>query len=242
MNKRLTIIIFTISSFFIYGQKTTFEKNVNYKARALTQVFNENDNSLTLKSEDTISRVDIFNDDYSNSIEVNNIETKIDLNELPIGEFIVQAKLGKKHIIMYLTKSETNLLQPPNIEIILNEDTEDIKKKPDDSLLKKAEEKSEKITAGYWIVYERYARSGSSKSMRLESKEVVAEMISKNQLELSTEIGKNNKLIVYEVYDTSKFMREQIKNRQYFKSSDSKIFNIEPYYSSTKQNYQVATK
>jgi len=54
MNKRLTIIIFTISSFFIYGQKTTFEKNVNYKARALTQVFNENDNSLTLKSEDKL--------------------------------------------------------------------------------------------------------------------------------------------------------------------------------------------
>ena len=217
MNKRLLILVFMIFNLLIYGQKTTFEKNVNYKARALNQTFNESTDSLFLKSKKTISQVDIFNKDYMKSIAVNGNETKIHLGELPLGRFIVQARLDRKRIIMYVTRTEA-LEEKPKIVL---------------SQPKKPTKTSKKRPTAYWVVYETKSGSGSSKSMSLENEEAVSKMISKNKLELSTEIGKNNTLVVYEVYNTSKFMRKQLRNRNYFKSPNSKIFNAEPYYSST---------
>ena len=94
-------------------------------------------------------------------------------------------------------------------------------------------EESSKKPVSYWVVYESVGGSGSYKTMSLERKDDVAKMISKNKLEINTKIGKNNKLVVYEVYNISKFMRKQLRDPNYFSSSKSKFFNVEPYYTSS---------
>lgn len=236
MNKKLTIFIFMIFSLFIYGQKTTFQKNINYKAKALQQNFNEKNDSLTLSSDKIISRVDIFNDDFMRSIDVNGNEAKIDLSTLPLGEYIVQARLGKKRIIMYAVRSASNNQEPKISESIINEKaTVAIIENP----VEKSNDNAGSVRTSYWVVYERNSRSGSHKSMRLEDHNIVSKLISRNKLELSTDIGKNNKLIIYEVYDTSKFMSNQLKNPKYFNSTESNIFNVTPYYSSKLQNSNI---
>lgn len=230
MIKNFCILAFTLFSVCIYGQKTTFQKNANNRAKGLEQILNKKGDSLTLRSEKTISQVDIFNDDYMKSIDVNGNETKIDLSTLPLGKFVVQARLDRKRIVMYLErheffkeKTELNVSEESTIASTI------IEEKSLESP-KKTTTKPEKKPVSYWVVYESNSGSGSYKSMSLERKEVVSEMISKNKLELNTEIGKNNKLIVYEVYNTSKFMRKQLRNPKYFNTSKSKFFNVDPYY------------
>jgi len=88
----------------------------------------------------------------------------------------------------------------------------------------------------YWVVSESNSNFGSTKSMKLEYKEDVAKLISKNKLELKSDIGKDNKLHIYSIYDKSKFMNKQFRNPEYYKSAEnSKFFNSEPYYTSNKK-------
>jgi hypothetical protein len=88
----------------------------------------------------------------------------------------------------------------------------------------------------YWVVSESNSNFGSNKSMKLEYKEDVAKLISKNKLELKSDIGKANKLLVYSVYNKSKFMNKQFRNPDYYKSAEnSKFFNTEPFYTSDKK-------
>jgi hypothetical protein len=66
--------------------------------------------------------------------------------------------------------------------------------------------------------------------MRLEYKDDIAKLISKHKLELKSNVGKNNKLIIYEVYNTSKFMPKQLRNPIYYKTEASTFFNVVPIY------------
>lgn len=206
MIKNVFILILTFFTLFSYGQETTFQENDNYDARELKQIFNKKADSLILESESIIRQVDIFNENFMKSFVVNDYISKIDLSILPLGEFIVQARLGRKRIIMYIFRSGV------------------IENKPI-TLIKKE-------VAYYWVVSEINTGSGSNKSMSLERKDVVNRLISKNKLEQKTKIAKYNKLTIYEVYNTSKFMRKQLRTPTYFKSSMSNVFNVIPYYSS----------
>ncbi len=216
MNQRLSILIFIICSLYAYGQKTTFEKNVNYRAKDLKQSFNEHNDSLILKSDKLISRVDIFNENYSRSVYVNSNETTIDLGSLPLGEFIVQARLDRKRIIMYATRSESSNLKSkitkPKAVMVSKTTTEENHK------------------TRYWVIYENNSNSGYYKSMGFKDKETISQMIDRNKLEMSTKIGKDNKLAIYEVYDTLEFMRRQMRNPEYINSASSEFFNTTPYY------------
>lgn len=238
MKKHFCVLIFTFFTVFIYGQRVTFQKNINNRAKALEQSLNKTGDSLILRSEKTISQVDIFNEDYMKSININSNEAKIDLNTLPEGRFIVKARLGKKRIVMYLKIHES-------IKNIKNTDLATLKETDIASVEIEAEKLSDSIatrqknsdkTVSYWVVYESNSGSGSYRTMSLERKDEVENLISKNKLELGTKIGKNNKLVVYEVFNTSKFMRKQLRNPKYFSSSNSKVFNPEPYYASPNQN------
>lgn len=223
MNKKLTISILILILFSIvaYGQKITFEKNINYKANILLQGLNKAGDSLILDCKNKeIRQVDIFNDDFSERIDVYNNKTKIDLKKLPIGNFVVQAIVDKKLIVMYLKKHEDI--------IVSNSNQEPIDKTT--KLKSNKASKKEKVLY-YWVVSESNSNFGSSKSMKLEYKENVAKLISKNKLELKSNIGKDNKLIVYAVYNKSKFMNKQFRNPKYYKSAEeSKFFNAEPFY------------
>lgn len=225
MNKRLTILVLITFSLLSYGQVTTFQKNINYKARILNQEFNQDKDSLTLTSDTVISQVDIFNDDYMKSMNVNENEAKIDLGTLPLGEYIVQARLGKKRIIMYVTREEPTPLKLEVTEPKLNS-----------KLNATTSKKSPKIR--YWVVYENNTTS-YYKFMGFKDEASLSKMIDRNKLELSTEIGKNNKLAIYEVYDTLQFIRRQKKNPEYINSTSSEFFNTTPYYSSSNLNSSI---
>lgn len=205
MMKHLFILILTAVTMPIYGQITTFQENDNYDARELKQIFNKEADSLILKSETIIRQVDIFNENFIKSFLVNDYVSKIDLSILPSGEFIVQARLRQKRIIMYIFRSGV------------------VEEKPLTLTRKKA--------SHYWVVYEINSGSGSNKKMSLEKEDVVNRLISKHKLEVNTTVAKNNRLTIYEVYNPSKFMREQLRKPAYFKSSNSTIFNVVPYYS-----------
>ena len=236
MLKNIFILAFTIFSLVAFGQKTTFEKNVNPEADILEQRLSDNGDSLLLNSKRTIRQVDIFNEDYMKSIVVNGNTSKIDLGNLPIGDFIIQARIGGKRIIMYVSRIESSIQNPELNKLELNKHSgitsiqnRDINIASDTSAIDK---KSKKSPSAFWVVHEINTNFGSSKTMSLEDEIAASKMIALNKKEVNTEIAKNNTLIVYEVYNPSKFMEKQLKRRKYYKSSQSIYFNVNPYYSS----------
>jgi hypothetical protein len=70
--------------------------------------------------------------------------------------------------------------------------------------------------------------------MKLVQKESAERMILKNKIEHNSASGKLNELIIWEVYDTTKFMENQVSNPDFVYSSSSDIFNTSPYYSTKK--------
>lgn len=239
MIKFFCLLLFILLSSFSFGQVVVFQKNDNSDARELEHSLNKNADSLILKSEKIIRQVDIFNEHYMQTVMVNGNESKIDVGNLPIGEFIVQARLGRKRIIMYLVNNEPIESKVEDPKIVTS--TSKVEHSDHSSILgtKKLTKKRDKVRSLYWVVYEKSTTSGTYKSMSMENEEEVSRMISLNKLELSTEIAKNNTLLVYEVYNTSQFMRKQLRNATYFKSSESDVFNVVPYYTSKRANELV---
>ena len=222
-----------------YGQQITFHKNLNYKANTLDQRLNKEGDSLLLESKtDQILKIDIFNEDYSESIAVGSYKTKLDLTMLPLGNFVIQAKLDQKWIVMYLEKKDDFNIDPEHLKTTQKDlelssshqklNAKDTKRlTPIHKPLKTLEEDD---TFFYWVVTESNSSFGSRKTMRLEYKDDIQKLISKAKLELKTAIGKNNKLLVYEIYNRSKFMTRQLRNPEYYKSETSTIFNVVPVY------------
>ncbi|MEY8848025.1 hypothetical protein AB9K26_04380 [Psychroserpens sp. XS_ASV72] len=231
MKTKFYVIILTLFSVFSYGQSVFFQKNVNHKAKYLEQHLTINNDSLVLvSSKKPIIQVDFLKEDYLKSIDVNSNTAKIDLSILPIGSFIVQARVGKKRIVMYLDKrldiDESLIDNEVKLSTLLKAKLPKIKK---------AKKIDKNTKTYYWVVYESNNNFGSSKSMSLEYKDEVQELISRVELELKSEVGKNNSLLVYEVYNKAKFMKKQLRNPKYYKSKHSKVFNAKPYYSTKKQ-------
>jgi hypothetical protein len=231
MPKTTYILAVMLCSILSYGQQITFHENVNYRASKLQQSLDSTGNYLLLESKDQpISQIDIYNDDFSQSIHIQNKKTKISLKSLPAGNFVIQAKIDKQFIIMYVEKNE-------DTQIASSEQNIEEKAVNDTSLqLKSIPTKEKKSPLYYWVVYESNSNFGSSSSMRLEYKDDIAKLILKNKLELKSNIGKANKLIIYEVYNKSEFMNKQFRNPKYYKSADaSKFLNAEPLYASNSE-------
>jgi hypothetical protein len=205
------------------------QPNINYKARNLKQGLNKSADSLILESsKKPIRQVDIFNEDFLESVDVNSHKTKIDLNMLPAGNFIVQARVGKKRIIMYVQKRDSAIMAYSKREL-QNQDSIDssIKLKS-----KRKNNKNRKVIY-YWAVQKSNSNFGSTKSMKLVYKDEISDMIEKNKLELQSDIGKDNTLLIYAIYDKNKFMKKQFRNPKYYRTvRKSKFFNVVPYYSS----------
>ncbi|WP_033961087.1 hypothetical protein [Psychroserpens jangbogonensis] len=275
MIKNTYFVAFLLCTILSYGQQITFHKNVNHRASLLEQSLNTDRDSLILESKSKqIQKVEIFNKDYSERIDVYSNKTKIDLKTLPEGNFVIQAKLGEKWIVMYLEKNEDLKMTSSNQKKQdLNYGGLASKHKPHEILFSDQKEQelnyegltskrksyeiassdqneldigfegltskhtSNKIakqnnSAYYWVVSESNSSFGSSKSMRLEYKRDLAKLILKNKLELKSNIGKNNKLLVYEIYNRSQFMTKQTKNPKYYELKKSELFNVVPIYAS----------
>lgn len=237
MIKKYSLFVFIIITLFSHSQDINFQKNDNSTATELlvVQKLNKNGDSLILESEKLkIRQVDILNDDYFETIKVDSIKTKIGLNELPLGNYVIQARIKKHWIVMYFEKTK-NLEKGLNIAENRNKtklnlvsiEATDLK---NDSINSK--QNHYKKSTMYWVVYETNSPFSTTKTMSLKYPEEIDNLIAKIKLDVKSKSGENNKLLVYEVYNTSEFMSMQLKNRLYYKKTKSDYFNVIPLYSS----------
>ncbi|WP_299227333.1 hypothetical protein [uncultured Psychroserpens sp.] len=233
MFKHFCLQLFMLFTVSLFGQEITFQKNTSYAARKLKliQKLNASGDSLILESEKKqIRQVDILNDTYLESIDVNSNAGKINLKKLPLGNYVVQANLGRHWIVMYLEKKE-----PINASLTETK----VNESKDENVIKNAvilednpNEVRFKENTLYWVVYESNSPFSSNKTMGLKYFDEIQDLISKIKLELKSEVGQYNKLFVYEIYNRKKFMKRQLRNRKYYKSKKSKFFNVSPIYTS----------
>ena len=94
--------------------------------------------------------------------------------------------------------------------------------------------RSHKIVRFYWIVSDINKGQSSSKLMKMGEKQEVEKMIEQNMIDRKSKAGKNNKLTIWEVYDTSKFMRFIRLNPDYANAKDADSFNVKPIYKSSR--------
>ena len=210
-----------------YGQQITFHKNVNYKANLLVQNLNKDRDSLFLESKTgEISQVVIFNDKFSKKYDIDSTKAEIGLKKLPLGNFIIQAKVDTKWIIMALEKTYNTKTAVSDLKTSFTSKQHTIKNtgfnhKTNNNNL-------------------RNSSFGSTKSMRLVYKDEIPDLIKKNKLELKSNTGKNNKLLIYEIYDKSQFMNKQFRNPGFYKSVEqTSIFNTEPFYISKSEQRNI---
>ncbi|MBC2846440.1 hypothetical protein [Winogradskyella flava] len=247
MSKVISTFLILFLATFCYSQNITLLKNYNPKVKELKHNLNLSKDSLSLRCEGKIIKVDIFNDDYDQSYDVKDNQGLIPLRNLPEGKFVVEVHLTNKivemHVVKYFDNKTDSSIDKKNIVegsgMMLDEKLNLITSPPKNSIEfiltgAKRSNLNRKKQKFYWVVHEVNTGNNSHKSMKLLAESVTLKMISKNKLETKTNFGKLNKLTVWEVYNTTQFMQKQVANPEYINSSASDLFNVEPYYSSSK--------
>jgi len=226
----------------------TLVKNFNPKAQELKHTLNNSRDSLVLECKNTILKVDIFNEDYEKITTVNSKNVKIPLLELPLGEFVVEAKLSDKIIRIDLVKhnfviDNTNAsTQGKSIDILegqgmmLDENLRLIKSVPKlslESILARGKEKSNTNSKRkyFWVSLQVNNDLGGNKTMKLVDQKLANKLIKRNKLEHSSASEKLNDLTIWEVYNKKEFIKHQISNPKFIHSASSDVFNVTPYYS-----------
>ncbi|NRD19668.1 hypothetical protein HNV08_06380 [Winogradskyella eckloniae] len=237
-------MLFLTMGLFSYGQEIIFQKNENPTARDLLQLqkLNSHGDSLILESKTLkIHQIDILNENYFETIKIDSVKARIGLSHVPIGNYVVQAKVTRHWIVMYIEKTKTISADIDFMEIIANAKRNKVTKTAihlnDEHLVSKEkiiENQTEEKTM-YWVVYESNTHLSSTKTMSLKYPEEIDDLISKIRIETKSKVGRHNKLLVYEVYNTSEFMRRQLRDITYYKSTKSKLFNVVPVYNSDKE-------
>lgn len=245
MIKKYCLLVLTISTLYSSGQEVRFQKNISSTASKLLMVqqLNKTGDSLILESDSKkIQQVDILNEDYLETIKVDSLKGKINLKQLPDGNYVIQARIGRHWIVMSMMKrSNTGEgLNFSDIKIDAKLDYVALRAKDlregissiDENLIGSHLEEN----TLYWVVYESNSQFSSVKTMSLKYADEIHHLISKIELEVKSEIGKNNRLFVYEVYNQSEFMLKQLRNRKYYKKGKSEFFNVFPLYDSEKKD------
>ena len=132
-----------------------------------------------------------------------------------------------------LEKEEIEIID----SVVLNEGNTNLQPKPKTSLSGMLNWKAKKPNTSekvFWIAHIVNSGTTSRKSMKLVSQSEIDRIIAKHKIESKTNQGKLNKLTVWEVYDTVKFMQKQAENPDYINSAVSNLFDVSPYYSSAK--------
>ncbi|WP_411895833.1 hypothetical protein [Winogradskyella sp. A2] len=93
--------------------------------------------------------------------------------------------------------------------------------------LKRPSERSNKY---YWVVKEINNGNSSSKTKKLVQEDMIYKLIKQNKIEIKTASGRKNRVTIWEVYDTTKFMKGQSLDRNFITNSDSDCFNHTPFY------------
>ena len=246
MVRNYYLLILLFSALFSYGQSIKFQKNTSAAAKKfkLVQKLNKTGDSLILVTDnEKIREVDILNDDYLETIEINNSNAKINLNQLNIGNYVVQAKIGTHWIVMYLEKRDleaegiktTDVNIEANVNIIVSKksiDSISLSKEPSNKLQLNENEM-------YWVVYESNTGFSSQRIMSLKFSEEIYDLIYRIELEIKSKVGKDNTLLVYEVFNKPSFMLNQLKDKNYYKRKSSIYFNVEPLYNSEEKKEDI---
>ncbi|EDP72286.1 hypothetical protein FBALC1_14332 [Flavobacteriales bacterium ALC-1] len=96
-----------------------------------------------------------------------------------------------------------------------------------------SEDSNERIIQSYWIVYKTNNRHSSGRQMRFGDEAMVNKMISHINLDRRTIAGRDNELIVWEVYDVSAFLKYKMRHSEDF-SKQAECFNAVPYFKTEK--------
>ena len=236
MRTIFTIVILLFTA-FAYGQKSTLIQNINDRATELKHNLNHSRDSLILEGQRLIDRVTIFNDDFEKTFEVKHNKANIPLHNIPVGRFITEVKLNDKLIIITLLRHET-LKTTSNVSVsrkvvdVNNKSflASHIESKGKIESLPETTKKPIKVARFYWIVNKIYKGHSSRKIMKIGDKKAVAKMIQQNEIDLKTKSGKYNELTIWEVYDTTKFMRYTRQNPDYANSESVDFFNTVPFF------------
>jgi len=248
MIKNFTVLILVFVSLSSYSQGITFQKNTNTAAQKfnLVQKLNKSGDSLILATDHKkIKQVDILNYEYLETFEINNLNAKIGLSHLSIGNYVVQARIGRHWIVMYLEKRDLKAEGIKTTNININSNVKEmVSKNPiasesssidTSNLLQLNENKM------YWVVQETNSQFSSYKTMGLKFSSEIYNLIDQIELEMKSEVAKANTLRVYEVFDKSEFMRKQLKNKNYHKRKSSKLFNVNPIYNSEDKRKSISS-
>jgi len=236
--KNALAILCLLFAVLVYGQKSTLLQNYNPRAKELKHSLNKTEDTLILKGKQMINKVGIFNKDFEKTITVNNRNVKIPLQDIPVGRFVTEVRVEGKLIIITLLRHEA--FNKP--KIVLNEEVE--KPSITDEIVTETTIKISGITSSngkskvenvntkkyFWIVQNINNGHKSRKFMRFGDKKIVNKMIEQNKLDLKTKSGKLNELIIWEVYDTSKFTIYKKTNPDCKNTLESDFFNTTPYY------------
>ena len=237
--KKGCAILFLILTFCCYGQNSTLLQNIDFRAEELEHSLNKTGDTLILNSERTIDKVDIFNGNLEKTFIINDTSTKISLDEFPNGRYVTQVKVHDKLIIITLLRhssSDKSLakIEKKDLEEEFSDSNLEIKNSSEGKQLKANLSTKDpiKIVKFYWIVKNINKGHSSSKQMRIGNKKDVERMIAQHGIDLKSKAGKRNQLTIWEVYDTTAFMRLKRRNPDYATIEESECFNTIPYYDS----------
>lgn len=242
MTRLLTILLLFLAP-FVYGQRSTLLKNINYRASELYHSLNESGDTLILRGERTIDKVEIFNNSFQKAYIVNSLDTKIPLDDIPTGRFVTEVKVKDKLIIITLLRhddleeeQEITTVETNEQNNIFGQSTYENKSEgksiPEYKIEETPNKPIPKPVKFYWIVKHINKGHSSSKKMRIGDKEVVDQMIAQHKIDLKSKAGKYNKLTIWEVYDTSEFLRFKSQHPDYATVKEADCFNTDPFYKS----------
>lgn len=175
------------------------------------------------------------------------IEKKDEAQEQPI---INLSTLFKVNLIM-IAKSAT--FHNDSIAIVENTPTKQVATKAEELIVNDTQPKPEANTSMsisdmlnwnskkantsnkvFWISHTINSGTSSRKIMKMVTHTEADHLIAKYKAENQTQQGKLNELTIWEVFDTTNFIKKQTQNSDYIKSKNSDFFNTIPYFSSTK--------
>jgi len=241
--KKGCAILFLFLASLCYSQNATLLQNIDYRAKELKHSLDKTGDTLVLEGERSIAKVAIFNDTFEKSITIEDKATKIPLTDLPNGRFVTEVKVHDKLIILTLLLHRPKENISKNLSInkpeVLSDSKTMISQNEDlgkviitNESEAHANDKLKKTVRFYWIVNKIYKGHSSRKIMKIGDKKAVEKVIRQNEIDLQTRTGKYNELIIWEVYDTAKFMRYKRINPDYANAENVDCFNSTPFYKS----------
>ncbi|SDS66529.1 hypothetical protein [Winogradskyella sediminis] len=112
----LYFVVFLFVSSLVYGQKSVLLQNTNTRAKELKHYLNKTEDSIVFKCDRTIYELMIFNDeDFERVIKVKDTVAKIQISDIPVGRYAVEAVLKDKLIIITLLRNQSFDLKTPTL-------------------------------------------------------------------------------------------------------------------------------